>query len=311
MPTSPYGAPPQSAYGEPPQSPYGTPPQNPYGAPPQSPYGTPPQSPYGAPPQSPYGAPTYNPTPTGGAYPWPAYGQPPPKKRSGGKIAIVVIAVVVVIALCAGGAIFAAHSLTNQNTASKSPTTGTSTPTPSASPSSSPSASPKPTTPGAILYSKIVKPPAGSKNYTLKHGTKGIFTATQIADQTFTHPTTEAGWLKANGFVVAAGRDYARPDGVQILVYLLQFKTSSGARSEYQRVRGGRQDDKTVSKTFAVPGGAGYEWTKVDQLGNRRSEMYKVVGNVVIFLNVYTPGTISVSQNLSTLSTQAAALTQS
>src|SRR5262249_42746984 len=100
------------------------------------------------------------------------------------------------------------------------------------------------------------------------------------------------------------GRDYVTPDGDEIVVFLLEFKTRSGATATYNNVVEGRIADTTVTGHFTVPGGRGFEWNKPDSTGFRESEMYKQVDAVVIILHVYTKGQISVSNDLQTLADQ-------
>jgi hypothetical protein len=289
-PTAPPAWPPPPWSAQAPADPYAGPPT--YPAP--VPYSAPPT--YSAPPAP--AAPGYGTTPYPPLYGgYPAPYQPPPP-RSGGKIALVIVlAVVVVAGLCTGGVL-----LLSGNDPKPKAGAGATTPTTASSANA-----PTNTEPGPALYDRIVEPPTGSHEYDLDKGVDGVFTVSQLVDQAFDDDTANGRLTKA-GFVVAAGRDYARPDGLEIVVYLLQFTKPAGATSTYNYVTSGRDDDKTVTGSFEVGGGKGYDWDTLDKLGNRRSEMYKVVGNVLILLNVYTPGEIDITTNLKQLSDQVDAL---
>ncbi len=58
----------------------------------------------------------------------------------------------------------------------------------------------------------------------------------------------------------------------------------------------------------ATPDAVGYELSKVDSLGNRRSVMYEHVGNVVAVVNIYTSRTIDQNFDIKVLQDQLAAL---
>ena len=61
-------------------------------------------------------------------------------------------------------------------------------------------------------------------------------------------------------------------------------------------------------EVLATPDAVGYELSKVDTLGNRRSVMYEHLGNVVVVVNIYTSSKINRAVDIKVLQAQLAAL---
>jgi hypothetical protein len=91
--------------------------------------------------------------------------------------------------------------------------------------------------------------------------------------------------------------------------HLTQFATEDGAQSYFLGRASSWTADPAVTGTFSVPnGGAGYEKSALDKLGNRRTIMFERVGDIVVALNVYTPGKLNRPSDLAAMAAQAARL---
>ncbi len=122
---------------------------------------------------------------------------------------------------------------------------------------------------------------------------------------------SELGRLRQEGFQVAASTDYVRSDGIEIATHLVQFTDATGAQDYFDVEKSAWTSDDRVTATFEVPAtpdAVGYELSKVDSLGNRRSVMYEHMGNVIVVVNVYTPHQIDQVVNVKVLRAQLAAL---
>jgi hypothetical protein len=164
---------------------------------------------------------------------------------------------------------------------------------------------------GEVLLGKIVPAPAGVTRYPIGDSTGGVMNVTQYVKHYFDGDSTELSRLRQHKFEVAASTDYSLPGGDEIATHLVQFADASGALWYYDDERVAWSDDSRVTSTFEVPStsdGIGFELSKVDSLGNRRSVMYEHVGNVVVVVNVYTTGQINQDSDIQRLQAQVAAL---
>jgi hypothetical protein len=232
---------------------------------------------------------------------WPQPSWPPPSpvpdRRRFGVGALVAVAVITAV-LCGVGGIVAGVAI-------KTASTGT-----SGSPATSTGArSAAPEDVGQALLSRIVPPPDGAKTFTLPAGTDGVFTLDQDVTEFFSTEPTMSGVLSQEGFVVAAAMDYRRTDGYEILTHLTQFATASGAQSYLLGRKSSWTHDLAITGEFTVPGGGlGYEKNGLDTLGNRRTAMFECVGDIVITVDVYTPGTLNRTVDLAAMAAQVAAM---
>ena len=102
-----------------------------------------------------------------------------------------------------------------------------------------------------------------------------------------------------------------RSDGVEIATHLVQFTNATGAENYFEVEKSAWTADDRVTAGFEVPAtpdAIGYELSKVDSLGNRRSVMYEHVGNVVVVVNTYTSREIDRAVDIKVLQAQLAAL---
>jgi hypothetical protein len=172
-------------------------------------------------------------------------------------------------------------------------------------------ANPVPLGDGHALIGKIVPAPAGAHRYDVDDSSAGVMDVEQYVRHYFSGDATELNRLRQEGFKVAASTDFVRSDGIEIATHLVQFTDAAGALDYVDVEKSGWAADKRVTATFEVPAtpdAVGYELSKADSLGNRRSVMYGHVGNVVVVVNVYTSHQIDQAVDGTVLHAQLAAL---
>ena len=132
--------------------------------------------------------------------------------------------------------------------------------------------------------------------YDVDDSSAGVMDLDQYVRHYFKGDATELNRLRKEGFQVAASTDYVRSDGIEIATHLVQFTDATGAEDYFDVEKSAWTTDDRVTAAFEVPAtpdAVGYELSKVDSLGNRRSVMYEHVGNVVVVVNIYTSRTRS------------------
>jgi hypothetical protein len=164
---------------------------------------------------------------------------------------------------------------------------------------------------GHALIRKIVPAPAGAHVYGVDDSSAGVMDLDQYAHHYFNGDATELNRLRKEGFQVAASTDYVRSDGIEIATHLVQFANATGAEDYFEVEKSAWTVDDRVTAGFEVPAtpdAVGYELSKVDSLGNRRSVMYEHVGNVVVVVNIYTSRKIDRAVDIKVVQAQLAAL---
>ncbi len=264
----------------------------------------------------------------------PAWPQPAPPAgpwRGRGVIALVVVVAVVVFSVV--GVVIGTRSNGHAKSGSTSsaglsagsgpsagagvsagsgPSAGASKATvPSGSTSSGSAAGLVPLGDGQALIGKVVPAPAGAHIYDVDDSSAGVMDVQQYVRHYFKGDASELSRLRQEGFQVAASTDYVRSDGIEIATHLVQFTDATGAQDYFDVEKSAWTADDRVTATFEVPAtpdAVGYELSKVDSLGNRRSVMYERVGNVVAVVNVYTSRQIDQAVDVKALRAQLAAL---
>jgi hypothetical protein len=261
---------------------------------------------------------------------WPqpaAPGTAPGDRRSRGRGVIVLVVVVAVLVFSVVGVVIGTRSKSHAKSGSTSaaglsaasgrsagagPSAGASNATvPSGSTSSGSAAGLVPLGDGQALIGKVVPAPVGAHIYDVDDSSAGVMDVQQYVRHYFKGDPSELGRLRQEGFQVAASTDYVRSDGIEIATHLVQFTDATGAQDYFDVEKSAWTSDDRVTATFEVPAtpdAVGYELSKVDSLGNRRSVMYEHVGNVVVVVNVYTPHQIDQVVNVNLLRAQLAAL---
>jgi hypothetical protein len=164
---------------------------------------------------------------------------------------------------------------------------------------------------GRALIGKIVPAPSGAHVYDVDDSSAGVMDVKQYVRHYFNGDTSELNRLRQEGFQIAASTDYVRSDGIEIATHLVQFGNATGAQDYFAVEKSAWAADDRVTATFEVPAtpdAVGYELSKVDSLGNRRSVMYEHVGNVVVVINVYTSHKIDQAADTKVMQAQADAL---
>jgi len=164
---------------------------------------------------------------------------------------------------------------------------------------------------GPALIRKIVPAPTGAHSYDVDDSSAGVMDVEQYARHYFNGDATELNRLRTEGFQIAASTDYVRSDGIEIATHLVQFTNRTGAEDYFGVEKSAWTGDDRVTAGFEVPAtpdAIGYELSKVDSLGNRRSVMYEHVGNVVVVVNIYTSHTIDRAVDIRVMQAQLAAL---
>ncbi len=164
---------------------------------------------------------------------------------------------------------------------------------------------------GQALIRKIVPAPTGAHTYDVDDSSAGVMDVEQYARHYFNGDATELSRLRKEGFQIAASTDYARSDGIEIATHLVQFTNATGAENYFEVEKSAWTADDRVTAGFEVPAtpdAIGYELSKVDSLGNRRSVMYEHLGNVVVVVNIYTSHEIDRAVDIKVMQAQLAAL---
>ena len=256
-----------------------------------------------------------------------APGTAPGDRRSSGRGVIVLVVVVAVVVFSVVGVVIgtrsnghakpgttsaAGLSAGSSRSAGAGPSAGASKATvPSGSTSSGSAAGLVPLGDGQALIGKVIPAPAGAHMYDVDDSSAGVMDVQQYVRHYFKGDPSELSRLRQEGFQVAASTDYVRSDGIEIATHLVQFTDATGAQDYFDVEKSAWATDDRVTATFGVPAtpdGVGYELSKADSLGNRRSVMYEHVGNVVVVVNVYTPHQIDQAVDVKVLRAQLAAL---
>lgn len=228
-------------------------------------------------------------------------------------IALVVLIAVVVFSVVGVAIGTRSHGHAGAKTSSAAgPSAGASAgPVPAGSTSAGSTVEGVPLGNGPALIRKIVPAPTGAHVYDVDDSTAGVMNLDQYARHYFNGDATELNRLRKEGFRVAASVDYARPDGIEIATHLVQFTNATGAEDYFEVEKSAWTADGRVTAGFEVPAtpdAVGYELSKVDSLGNRRSVMYEHVGNVVVVVNIYTSSKIDRAVDIKVLQAQLTAL---
>jgi hypothetical protein len=163
---------------------------------------------------------------------------------------------------------------------------------------------------GTALYAQVMKPPPGSRVFTVVNSSDGVLDVDQYGRQYFANDPTMPGVLRQEGFVIAAGRDFRRPDGDEVVVHLTRFRSSGGAFAAMDFVLGTWRGDDSVTGRFTAPhNGHGLEMSTPNSRGNRRTLMLATVGDILVTVDVYTPGKIDKAVDLARLDEQLNLLT--
>ena len=244
-----------------------------------------------------------------------------PAKRRIGVTAFVVSAIAIAVVFAGAGfgaGIVVGHKSPSSangtsagGPASNAPVGGGATAVPTDLPTieaQTPTAPADPNT-GKALLAKIIEAPAGSRSINPGHSDKGVWaTAADYTAEYYPDSTTMTGALVQMGFVAAAGRNYVTPNGDEIATHIVQFSSSDGAQRYYDIQNAALTADDSVTDTFAVTDGGGWEFAKPDTVGNERTQMWAQVGNLLLDVNVYTPGSISTKTDLQIFNAQLARL---
>jgi hypothetical protein len=235
-----------------------------------------------------------------------------PRGRRAGRRAIALGAVIALVVFSVVGVVIGtrSHGRPAGRSASSGPGPGASRGT---APSGSTSSGSTSGSVGAIalgdgrsLIARIVPTPAGAHSYKVGDSSAGIMTVTQYVRHYFNGAASELKRLQEEGFRVAASTDYVRSDGLEIATHLVQFTDTTGAQEYFdvEQSAWAAESGVTMFSVPARPDAVGYELGKVDSLGNRRTVMYEHMGNVVVVVNVYTPGKIDRAEDVKVLQTQ-------
>jgi hypothetical protein len=139
----------------------------------------------------------------------------------------------------------------------------------------------------------------------------GIYSLDQFAKEFYPKdPTRAAKDLRADGFVVAAERDWTGNDGRDASVQLIEFQEASGA-STYVGREEPTFERNTADVAFAVPSvdhGRGYENAKRDEFGYLTATMIGEQGDLVIWIEFSTKGAFDRSAEIALMQQQVAAL---
>jgi len=147
--------------------------------------------------------------------------------------------------------------------------------------------------PGAdrALLTKVLPVPSGATEEMVPGSFLGIYSLDQFTHEYYPKdPARAARDLQADGFVVAAERDWKGKDGGYASVQLIQFQEASGA-STYVGHEEPSFDHNAADAAFVVPSvdhGRGYENSKPDEFGYRTATMIGQQGNVVVWIDVST-----------------------
>ena len=228
-------------------------------------------------------------------------------------IALIVVIAVVVFSVVGVAIGTRSHSPAGAKSRSAAgPSAGVSVgPLPTGSTSAGSTVNSVPLGDGRALVRKIVPAPAGAHTYDVDDSSAGVMDLDQYARHYFKGDASELNRLRKERFQVAASTDYVRPDGIEIATHLVQFTDTAGAEDYFGVEKSAWTTDDRVTAAFEVPAtpdAVGYELSKVDSLGNRRSVMYEHVGNVVAVVNIYTSRTIDQNFDIKVLQDQLAAL---
>ena len=235
------------------------------------------------------------------------------RSRRRGVIALVVLIAVVVFSVVGVAIGTRSHGPAKAQTPSAArPSAGGSRgPLPSGSTSAGTTVDSVPLGDGQALIRKIVPTPTGAHAYDVGDSSAGVMDLDQYARHYFNGDATELNRLRKEGFRVAASTDYVRSDGIEIATHLVQFASATGAEDYFGVEKSAWTADDRVTAGFEVPATSdaiGYELSKVDSLGNRRSVMYEHVANVVVVVNIYTSRKIDRAVDIKVLQAQLAAL---
>jgi hypothetical protein len=215
------------------------------------------------------------------------------RSRRRGVIALVVLIAVVVVAVVGVAIGTRSHGHAKARTPSAAGLSAGGSPgsVPSDSPTAASTVGSVPLGDGHALIRKIVPAPAGAHVYDVDDSSAGVMDVQQYARHYFSGDATELNRLRKEGFQVAASTDYVRSDGIEIATHLVQFTNVTGAEDYFEVEKSAWTANDRVTASFEVPAtpdAIGFELSKVDSLGNRRSVMYEHAGNVVVVVNIYT-----------------------
>jgi hypothetical protein len=161
------------------------------------------------------------------------------------------------------------------------------------------------------LLAKVLPVPSTAAEQMVFGSSLGVYSLDQFAQEFYKKdPTRAAQDLRADGFVVAAERDWTGNDGRDASVQLIQFQEPSGA-STYVGREELTFERNTADVAFAVPSvdhGRGYENPRRDGLGYVTATMIGEQGDVVIWIELSIKGAFDRPAEIALMQQQVAAL---
>jgi len=130
---------------------------------------------------------------------------------------------------------------------------------------------------------------------TSQNGPTGVLTLAQYVKQFSESAADKQQDIDSNtsrGFQYAVREDWFGSGSSQADLYLIQFSSAAGAQSLTLADQSGTANTVGTAATYPIPGSGdamAYETDKLDSLGNVYTQVYAVVGNVVMELNYWVP----------------------